>query len=229
MNNSLQKTVHSLQSLKKRFGFPVNYQLSTVNLSSGFTLIELLVSIFIFSMVMMIAVGSLLSMVDANRKAQTIKSAVNNLSFGLDGMSRAIRVGTNFRCSTSADAGSAALLSSAANCAGGGTLLSFEAYSGDPANTNDQWVYCQGTGTTCSASGTAILRSQNGGATYQSITSPEVVVEDLHFYVAGSLAGSSDRLQPKIVMLLHGHAGSEAKTRTELRLETTMTPRLLDE
>ena len=181
-------------------------------------------------MVMLIAVGALLSMVDANRKAQTIKSAVNNLSFALDGMSRAIRVGTSFHCGTSGDATNAAVLSSAANCsASGGTLISFESFGGDSANTADQWVYCQGTGTTCDASGTAILRSEDGGASYQSITSPEVTVLDLHFYVVGALTGTADRFQPKIVMVLHGFAGTNEKTKTELRLETTMTPRLLDE
>lgn len=196
----------------------------------GFTLVEMLVAIFIFSMVMLIAVGALLSMVDANRKAQTIKSAVNNLSFALDGMSRAIRVGTTFHCGTSGDATNASVLSSAANCgANGGTLISFESYGGNSSNPADQWVYCQGTGTTCNAAGTSILRSEDGGASYQSITSPEVIVQDLHFYVVGALTGAADRYQPKIVMVLHGFAGTNEKTKTELRLETTMTPRLLDE
>jgi prepilin-type N-terminal cleavage/methylation domain-containing protein len=197
----------------------------------GFTLVELLVSVFIFSMVMLIAVGSLLSMIDANRKAQTIKSAVNNLSFALDGMSRSIRIGTNFRCSTATDAGSAAILSTPANCTSGtgGTLLSFEPYNGNSSDTGDQWVYCRGEGTTCSDTGISILRSENGGASYSSITSPEVTIEELHFFVVGALEGSDDRLQPKIVMVVHGYAGVSGKTRTEVRLQTTMTPRLLDE
>lgn len=227
----MEKLENRKQRKESRGGFSLFFfQSPHCSLASrGFTLVELLVSVFIFSMVMLIAVGSLLSMIDANRKAQTIKSAVNNLSFALDGISRAVRVGTTFHCSTATDAGSAALLSTATNCSGGGTLLSFEPYNGDTANTGDQWVYCRGTGTTCSDSGTSILRSQNGGASYASITSPEVTVDDLHFYVAGALAGAADRLQPKIVMVIHGYAGASTKTRTEIRLETTMTPRLLDE
>lgn len=201
--------------------------------SRGFTLVELLVSVFIFSMVMLIAVGSLLSMVDANKKAQTIKSAVNNLSFALDGMSRAIRVGTTFRCGVASQAGSSATLASAGDCVNsitGGSLIAFETYNGNRSSSGDQWVYCRGTGTACSDSGTSILRSQNGGASYHSITSSEVVVQDLRFYVVGSASkASGNRIQPKIVMVLHGYAGSNTKTRTELRLQTTMTPRLLDE
>jgi prepilin-type N-terminal cleavage/methylation domain-containing protein len=226
------KTARRLQLLassRSTQGAAESCALKAAPLSRGFTLVEMLVAVAIFSMVMLIAVGSLLSLIDSNHKAQTIKSAVNNLSFALDGVARASRVGNTFHCGTSADAGSAAVLSTAANCASGGTLIAFEPYGGSPGSTADQWVYCRGNGTACSDSGTSILRSKNGGASYESITSPEVVLEDLRFYVAGALSGSADRLQPKIVMVLRGYAGSSLKTRTQIRLQTTLTPRLLDE
>lgn len=197
--------------------------------SRGFTLIELLVAVFIFSVVMLVAVGSLLSLIASNRKAQTIKASVNNLSFALDGMVRSVRVGTTYHCGTSADAGSGAALATAANCSSGGTLLAIEPFNGNTASTDDQWAYCRGNGTTCNDTGTSILRSQNGGTSYESITSSEVIIEDLKFYVVGALAGTADRTQPKVVMVLRGYAGSDEKTRTEVRLQTTMTPRLLDE
>ena len=180
----------------------------------GFTLVELLVSILIFSVVMLIAVGSLLSMIDANRKAQTIKAVVNNLSFALDGMGREIRTGSTFHC------GSSGALASPLDCGGsGGTLIAFEPYGGDPSNANDQMVY--------RLSSNKIERSVDGGATYAAITAPEVTISDLRFFVIGSSA--SDAVQPKIIMLLHGYAGTNEKTKTEIRFETSMTPRLLDE
>ncbi len=187
----------------------------------GFTLVELLVSVMIFTAVMLVAIGSLLSMVDANRKAQSIKSAVNNLSFALDAMSRQVRTGSTIHC------GAAGALSVPTSNCTEETLLAFENFNGNPSDANDQIVYCQGNNSTCSSSGTSILRSTNGGATYAPITSPEVTIVYMHFNVIGGLPG--DGVQPKIVMTLKGYAGTSDRTRTTINLETMMTTRLLDE
>ena len=56
----------------------------------GFTLIELMVSVTIFIIVMVIALGSLLSISEAERKAEQLKTVMNNLNFGLESMARAI-------------------------------------------------------------------------------------------------------------------------------------------
>ncbi len=213
MKISLQSTVHCLQQLKKQLGFTVICKRSTVNYSRGFTLVELLVSIAIFSMVMLIAVGALLSMVDANRKAQTVKSIVNNLSFALDGMSRAIRIGSSFHCGAT---GSVAVTR---DCIAGDTYLAFEPFNGNPSTPSDQQVY--------RLHGTTIERSEDGGATFDPITAPEVVVQTMEFYVVGSLQG--DGIQPKIVLTLEGYTGTNDRTRTDIHLQTTLTPRLLDE
>lgn len=62
----------------------------------GFTLVEMLVAVAIFSVVMIIAVGSLVSIIDANRKARTQKTVLNNLNATLETMSRNIREGNNY-------------------------------------------------------------------------------------------------------------------------------------
>ena len=67
----------------------------------GFTLIEVLVSTGIFTVVMVIALGALLAMVERDRKAQTLKTVINNLNFALDSMSRAIRTGEEYHCGSS--------------------------------------------------------------------------------------------------------------------------------
>jgi prepilin-type N-terminal cleavage/methylation domain-containing protein len=61
-----------------------------IKLAAGFTLIETLVAIGLFSVVMSVAFGTLLVMVDANAKSQAIKTAVNNVNFALDLVSNAI-------------------------------------------------------------------------------------------------------------------------------------------
>lgn len=180
----------------------------------GFTLIELMVSVAIFSVVMLIAVGALFSIMDANRKSQALKSSINNLAFALENMSRQIRSGSNYHCGVGA-------LTAAIDCPAGGTQIAFEKYGGSSSNADDQVVYRH--------AGTRIERSVDGGATYLPITSPEVIVEDLTFYVVGALPEDFPKLQPKVVMTLRGYAGDTERTRTEVKLQTMITSRLLDE
>ena len=42
--------------------------------NSGFTLVEMIVAVALFAVVMLISVAALLSLVDANRKAQALQS-----------------------------------------------------------------------------------------------------------------------------------------------------------
>lgn len=62
-------------------------------LKKGFTLIEIIVSMAIFSVVMVVALGAFLKIVDVNKRAQTVEAAVNNLTFVVESMSRELRTG----------------------------------------------------------------------------------------------------------------------------------------
>ncbi len=62
----------------------------------GFTLVEMIVSMAIFIVVALIAVGALLKVLDANRKSLNLKTAINNLNFALESMSREMRVGGEY-------------------------------------------------------------------------------------------------------------------------------------
>jgi prepilin-type N-terminal cleavage/methylation domain-containing protein len=180
----------------------------------GFTLVEILVSVMIFSIVMLIAVGALLSMLDANRKAQVLKSSINNLSFALENMSRQMRAGSSYHCGTGT-------LTEPLDCINGASQFAFEKYGGNPASANDQVVY--------RLSNNRIERSLDGGAVYLPITAPEVVVEELMFYVVGAPPTDSPKEQPKVIITMRGYAGENQRIRTEVRLETMVTQRTLDE
>ena len=65
---------------------------------AGFTLVEMIVSLGIFTIVALVAVGALLKITDANKKAQSLKTAINNLNFALESMSREMRVGEMYHC-----------------------------------------------------------------------------------------------------------------------------------
>lgn len=63
--------------------------------SNGFTLIELMVAVSIFAIVLMMALGTVLTVLDANRKARTLTEVMNNLNFSLEAMTRSIKTGVD--------------------------------------------------------------------------------------------------------------------------------------
>jgi len=183
---------------------------------NGFSLIELMVAVAVFSVVMVIAAGSLLTMIDANRKAQALKSVMNNLNVALEGMVRGARVGTEYHCSESPEP--PPNIDSPKDCALGGILFAFEPHDGDGSDPSDQEVY--------RLSDSRLERSKNGGATFIPVTAQEVQIDELMFYVVGAPRG--DDLQPKVVITLRGSAGISERVRTEFNLQTAATQRVFD-
>src|SRR3990167_2897905 len=87
----------------------------------GFTLIELLVSVAVFSVIMAISLGSVISILDAGRKANSLRSVMTNLNFAVEVMSREIKFGKNYYCGT--DTSSPHVLTN--DCAGGASSITF--------------------------------------------------------------------------------------------------------
>jgi prepilin-type N-terminal cleavage/methylation domain-containing protein len=206
----------------------------------GFTLIELMVSVTIFAIVMVMALGSLLSISTADRKAESLKSVMDNLNFALDSMSRTIRTGLYYSCMTSPSF-PVSLDSNGnpipANCAGGATAIAFHSADGNTV------VYCRGSNSACSSSGSSILRSTDGGNTFTQLTASEVVVNNLNFYVIGACAtpgtppsgscadSSYDYVQPKVTITVNGQVkvtGSQ-NTTYPYAVQTTVTQRVYDQ
>lgn len=180
----------------------------------GFSLVELIVAIGIFSIVMSIAVGSVLTIVDANRRAQNQQTVINNLNFALDSLARDVRVGTNYHCGSGSYA-------STADCSSDSTFA-FEKYGGNPNDNNDQVVY--------RLYNNHIERSENSGASWIPVTADEIIIEGLTFAVEGSELGSIDQTQPKVTVLVWGYAqtGTAGKQKTTFNLQTSVSQRLLD-
>ncbi len=63
-------------------------------------MLEMLVSLGVFSVAAVIAIGALVRMTSLNRSAQALQSAMNNVSFALESISREMRVGTNYTCAS---------------------------------------------------------------------------------------------------------------------------------
>lgn len=182
---------------------------------SGFSLIELMVSVALFSVVMLVSVGSVLALVSANRKAQALQSVMNNLNIAIDGMVRSIRMGSVYHCG---DIGDYAV---ARSCQNGDVLIAFEPFGGNPSSPADQWVFWY------NATAKRLYKSEDGGATPFALTAPEIQIEEAKFYVVG--AESGDNIQPKVVIVLRGVAGAQdAKTRSTFSVQSTAVQRVID-
>jgi prepilin-type N-terminal cleavage/methylation domain-containing protein len=198
--------------------FLSNSKLKTVNRKrwrDGFSLIEMIVAIGLFSVVMLISISSLLALASANRKAQALQSVMNNLNTAIDGMVRTLRMGSIYHC------GNIGSYDESRNCTNGDLLVAFEAFGGDPASPNDQWVYWYDANTK------RMYKSENSGVTQFALTAPEIQVDEARFYVVG--ADSSDQIQPKVVIVLRGTAGAEnVKTRSTFSVQSTAVQRIID-
>lgn len=179
----------------------------------GFTLVETIVAVGLFSVVMLVATAALLSLMSANRKAQSIQAVMTNLNIALDGMARSIRMGSHYRCGSSAPADP--------NCASGGSSFYFESFGGNQSSALDDWEYMYDSTTK------RLYRSKENGANLIAITSSDISIESFSFYVIGATAG--DTQQPKVVMVAQGTINSaDPKRRSSFTIQATAVQRSID-
>ncbi|HEY4511872.1 MAG TPA: type II secretion system protein [Candidatus Paceibacterota bacterium] len=185
----------------------------------GFSLIEIMVSLAIFSIVVLVATGALLSILNANKKTQALKAVVNNFNFALENMARNIRVGTKYYCGPESGIPPQGNFA-ARDCSGGqyiafwdGEHKVFTAYrfNNSPNNTSiekDENIY-----------------DVEG---FTPLTAPEVEISDLRLYVTGNVTG--DNMQPKVRLIVKGKMKDNAKLKldTTFNIQTTLTQRVLD-
>ncbi len=175
-------------------------------LRAGFTLVEMLVAVSLFTTVMFVAVGSLLSMTAASRKAQSISIVMDNLNFALESMGRTIRAGSVYHCDQYG------ALTDPNDCASSGAdTLAFRSEDGGT------FVYRK--------SGTTLQKSVDGGATFLDITGASISIESLAFYVVGSPAG--DGIQPRVLAVVSGEAGLRSKETARFSIQTTISQRII--
>lgn len=193
----------------------------------GFTLVEMLVSVALFSMVMVVALGALLALSEANRKAELLSEATNNFNSAVDSMTRAIRTGTQYHCG-------AGTLSAPQDCqASNGTQFAFLP---NGASLSSQIVVYKFSASGCpnNVAG-CILRSQDGGTTFAAITSPDIVITSLKFYVVGAPQGSQTfgtqtlSVQPKVEILIGGYVTTKSGVTSTFNVQTSVTQRIYDQ
>lgn len=183
-------------------------------LSSGFTLIEMLVALSLFSIIMTIMMGSVLSVISANRKSQSMRSVMDNLNFTLDDMARTIRFGTNYHCGASGDTSTPSPKDCDDNAVGennitfkasDGRVITYKLVNGQIARS---------------------IVSVNGGADY-FMTSGDIFISKLTFFVFGTTP-FPDEVQPEVILIVAGSVGSKPSEVSSFSVETTVVQRYLD-
>ena len=157
----------------------------------------------LFTIIMTISMGSILSVFDANRKSRSIKTVMTNLNIAVESMSKEMRFGENYHCGGGS-------ITQPQNCASGDTLMSF-------LSSDDVQI-------TYRFSGTAIEKEVDGDG-FIPVTAPELLVDSLTFYTLGADTGNT--LQPKVIIKIKAHVGS-GKSRADLTLQTLVSQRILD-
>jgi prepilin-type N-terminal cleavage/methylation domain-containing protein len=167
--------------------------------SRGYTLIELIIAVGLFAVVMTLASGAYIIMIDLTRQAQNKATGIDNLSFALETMTRNIRTGTNYNCGGLGD------------CVSGASSFSF-------TDSN-------GVDVTYRLSGTTI--QQNKGGTQSILTEPSVVVSSFMFYVSGTVPLSAGNYsQPHVTIIVSGSVSSgPGKALQSFSVETGATMR----
>ena len=168
----------------------------------------------IFSVVMVSSLGALIAMMNANRKSQTLKLVMNNLTFSLEKMSRDIRSGSVYHC----DIGTGDPTQTR-DCVSGASSLAF-------VNKSGQKIFYLFNGTT-------LEMSDDGGTSYSPFTSNLIQLNNVRFYVQGTdqmnSAGTDiDKVQPIVFVVLSGYAGLDPRSRSEFSIQTVIERRGLD-
>lgn len=184
----------------------------TKQTQAGFSLIELLVAVALFTVVMTVAVGTLLTIIDANRKAQALASVINNLNFSMDSMSRTIRTGESYYCANDVST----MPEGTSDCASGASGITLINDRGDRVG----YRFTSGT-----IERRIITSTDDSG--WLSLTAPELVIDDMRFYATGTTL--ADAFQPMVTISVRGTVAAGSEVESTFNIQTTATQRLLDE
>lgn len=174
-----------------------------INLVSGFTLIELMIATTLFTIIMMMGVGSLVVSSNGAKSAQKLRISVDNVNFAMESMTRELRMGTHYYCETS-DKYLMGEVVKEGDCLEGGNVVEFNSPSNNGETHRVAYFKVErdldGKGL-----GTFTLKRcevTTSGIACAEIVSKDVNIDTLKFYVRGS--SISDKIQPSVRILIRG-------------------------
>ena len=173
---------------------------------TGFTLIETMVSMAIFVIVAMVITTVFITIIDANRKAQSIRLVMDNLNFSLDSMALRMREGTNYNCEQ-------------IDVDGACNAVSFQTMGSNNRQTifyglmpNSQQPNSQQIGRCVSGPS-----APYGSCTFEPTTAPQINIEQFTVNI-------DNQESKRAVMLIRGTAGA-GRTLTKFSIQTSVAER----
>jgi len=167
--------------------------------SKGFTLIELMVATSLFVVIMLSALSALFMLLDESKNSRALRFAMDNVNFAMESMTRSIRMGTNYYCASSGyiPLDNNNTLDCPAKTTGGGNLLVFSPQKEEGSSVTRVGYQLNKDG--------SILRYDNLHTSDPvSITSPDVKIESLRFFVNGADGIMSPNTQPSVYIIMKG-------------------------
>ena len=172
--------------------------------SNGFTLIELMVATSIFITIMLAAMGALFMLLDAAKSSRALRSAMDNVNFSMESMTRSIRMGTNYTCATGENNGIHMTDNQSAtqDCPDGGNFMAFIPQT--PINSNSAirvgYMLSEKTKENIGTGKYTLKRCE--GAICVPIVSDDVNIDNLKFFVKGSIPANN--IQPSVYIMMKG-------------------------
>jgi prepilin-type N-terminal cleavage/methylation domain-containing protein len=202
----------------------------------GFTLIEMIVSLAVFSVVAVVALTALMSIMAANRKAQTLQSAITNLSYAMESLSREMRVGTKYHCTDGVSFNEWSGMNTVENCStsnltdSSGAVIAFNSSKTGPSSSDPSgrcsliyaYRFIPRTDEGYDLQKAEQTECDEAPATgFSSVIDEGVIITDYDVFISDPVAFR----YPYVTLRLSGYTGIKEKDRTYFDLQTAVSAR----
>ncbi len=198
--------------LGKHSDFPV------LGSENGYLLIELLIAMTLFSVIVVIAIGSFVNVLKTQRQVEALAAAESNLNVAFEQMTREIRTGYSFCDTASCGCSPLASLGSGVNQV---NQIECASLNFIDAQTTQNIIYSLDT-----TNGGGVLQRTISPGSREAITGDNVTVE--YFKVILSGTSLSDHWNPRVTVSVGIRPNEPTLRQDVLNLQTTVSARKLD-
>lgn len=195
--------------------------INKMNKKSGFTLVEIMVAVSIFAIVALVATSAFITADRVNKKAQAMKTVIDNLHFALNVISFNLQQGGTYHCVKENELDNIDNLGSnftGANCSAtagdGGPGIIFRS----PKSGNTQIIAYK------LEDGKIWYKLNNDPFT--PITVDNLEIDDLRFYVDNVSESGSTKKTPRVFFTVSGTALAGQGLETSFQIETVVSERI---